>query len=110
MADDPLNLDPPIAAMFEATNRGDSEGFLAAFADDAVLVDWGRVFTGKEEIARWDANENIGVESHIEATAVSREGSTWVVAIQVTGKGYNGGGTFAFETEDGLIRRVEIRG
>ena len=110
MSDDPLTLDPPIAAMFEATNRGDSEGFLAAFADDAVLVDWGRVFTGKEEIARWDANENIGVESHIEATGVSREGSEWVVAVQVTGKGYNGGGTFAFETRDGLIRRVEIRG
>ena len=110
MADDPLNLDPPIAAMFDATNRGDSEAFLATFADDAVLVDWARVFTGKEEIARWNANENIGVQSHIEATAVERDGSTWIVSIQVTGNGYNGGGTFAFETGAGRITRVEIRG
>jgi len=103
-------LEAPIAAMLDATNRGDPDGFLAAFADDAVLVDWGRTFTGKDEIARWDANENIGVQSHVEATSVQVDGSTSVVGVQVSGNGYNGGGSFAFETGGGLIRRLEIRG
>ena len=66
------DLDPPIRQMIDATNRGDSEDFLAAFADDAVLDDWGRTFTGDEEIAGWNARENIGVNSHIEVTGVER--------------------------------------
>ena len=52
-------LEPPIAAMIDATNREDSAAFLDAFADDAVINDWGREFTGKAEIATWNDNENI---------------------------------------------------
>jgi hypothetical protein len=33
--------------MFDATNRGDSAAFVDAFAEDAVLDDWGRTFTGQ---------------------------------------------------------------
>lgn len=53
--DDVLStVDAPIRAAFEATNRGDSDAFVAAFAEEAVLSDWGRTFRGREEIARWD--------------------------------------------------------
>ena len=104
------DLDPPIRAMFDATNAGDSDAFLAAFADDAVLVDWGRTFTGHEQIASWNANENIGVQSHIDVTGVARDGDRVITGVQVTGNGYNGGGSFAFETADGHITRMEIRG
>jgi hypothetical protein len=107
MTDD---LDPPIRAMFDATNAGDSDAFLAAFADDAVLVDWGRTFTGREQIASWNANENIGVQSHIDVTGVERDGDRVITGVQVTGNGYNGGGSFAFETAGGRITRMEIRG
>jgi ketosteroid isomerase-like protein len=106
----PESLDPPIQAMFDATNRGDSDAFLDAFAEDAVLVDWGRTFTGREQIATWNANENIGVQSRIEVTGVQREGSTVIAGVSVTGNGYNGGGSFAFETAGGRITRMEIRG
>jgi ketosteroid isomerase-like protein len=104
------SLDAPIAAMVDATNRGDSDAFLAAFADDAVLVDWGRTFTGRAQIATWDRNENIGVRSRIEVTGVERDGPRTVIGVRVTGDGYNGGGSFAFETADGRITRMEIRG
>jgi hypothetical protein len=40
------NLDPPVRAMLDATNAGDSQAFLATFADDATLVDWGPTFRG----------------------------------------------------------------
>ena len=46
-------LEAPIAAMIDATNREDSAAFLDAFADDAVISDWGREFHGKTEIATW---------------------------------------------------------
>ena len=104
------DVDDPIAAMIAATNREDSAGFLAAFADDAVLDDWGREFRGTAEIARWDASENIGVHSRIRALGVTRDGDVVTVAVQVTGDGYNGGGSMAFTLRDGLIATMRIRG
>ena len=62
------DLEPPVRAMLDATNAADSQAFLAAFADDATLVDWGRTFAGKAEIACWNDNENIGVQNRIEIT------------------------------------------
>ncbi len=104
------DLEPPIRQMIDATNRGDREAFLLAFADDAVLDDWGRTFAGRERIAEWDANENIGVHSRIEATSAERSGATVLVGVQVQGDGYNGGGTFEFEVADGQITHLRIRG
>jgi hypothetical protein len=107
MSDD---LEAPIRQMFDATNRGDSDAFLAAFADDAVLDDWGRTFTGHEEIAGWNARENIGVNSHIEVTGVSRSGDEVRVGVAVTGDGYNGGGAFTFVLAGDRIARMVITG
>lgn len=103
-------LDAPIRQAFEATNRGDSAAFVQAFAPDAVLNDWGRTFTGHDEIARWDANENIGAQSHFEALSATKAGDTTTVQIQVTGNGYNGGGAFAIATDGTHITRWDITG
>ena len=104
------NLEPAISGMIEATNAGDSEAFLAAFADDATLVDWSRTFSGKAEIARWNDNENIGVQNHVEVTGVGRSGATVTIGVAVTGNGYNGGGSFTFDLDRGLIARLVISG
>jgi hypothetical protein len=104
------DLEPPIRAMLDATNRGDSDAFLAAFADDAVLDDWGRTFTGHEEIAGWNARENIGVNSHIEVTGVERSGDSIRVGVAVSGDGYNGGGAFTFVLAGDRIARMVITG
>jgi hypothetical protein len=103
-------LEPAISQVFDATNRGDSEAFLNAFAADGVVDDWGRTFTGRDEIAGWNDRENIGVNSHIDVTGVEREGDAVKVGVAVSGEGYNGGGAFVFETAGGLITRMEITG
>jgi hypothetical protein len=103
-------LEAPIAAMLDATNREDSAAFLEAFSEDAVIDDWGREFTGKAEIATWNKNENIGVNSRIEATGATRSGDETTVAVAVTGNGYNGGGSMVFTTSAGRIQRLVIRG
>jgi ketosteroid isomerase-like protein len=110
MPDAMSQLDPPIRAMFDATNAEDSTAFVESFAEDAVLVDWGRTFTGHEEIATWNANENIGVHSRIGVTSVERDGDRTTVGVSVSGEGYNGGGAFVFETAGGRITRMEISG
>jgi hypothetical protein len=96
--------------MIDATNRGDDEAFLDAFADDAVIDDWGRTFTGRTEIAGWNDRENIGVHSRIEATSVDRDGDQIRVGVQVTGEGYNGGGAMTFTLSGDRIARMVITG
>ena len=103
-------LPPAIAEFFDATNAGDRERFLAAFAADAVLDDWGRAFTGRDGIASWNETDNIGVQSHFDVTGSTVAHGVHAVSITVTGNGYNGGGTIAFTLEDGLISRVDITG
>jgi hypothetical protein len=104
-------LEPAIFQLFDATNRGDSDAFLDAFAADGVVDDWGRTFTGREEIARWNDRENIGVHSHIEPGAVDRDGDAIKVGVTVSGDGYNGGGAFTFTlAPDGRIARMVITG
>ena len=104
------DLDAPIQAMVDATNREDTAAFLDAFADDAVIIDWGREFVGKAEIARWNSNENIGVNSRIQVTAVTRSGDQTTIGVQVSGNGYNGGGSFVFQTRARLIHSLVITG
>jgi hypothetical protein len=104
-------LEPAISQVFDATNRGDSEAFLNAFAADGVVDDWGRTFTGRDEIAGWNDRENIGVNSHIDVTGVEREGDAVKVGVAVSGEGYNGGGAFTFTlAPDGRIARMVITG
>jgi hypothetical protein len=107
MSDD---LEPAIRQLFDATNRGDSDAFLDAFAADGVVDDWGRTFTGHAEIAGWNARENIGVNSHIEATGVERGGDGIRVGVSVSGDGYNGGGAMTFVLEGDRIARMVITG
>ena len=62
-------LPAPVAEAFDATNAGDLERFVAAFADDGVIDDWGREFRGHEEIAGWSRRESIGVHQTFDGSS-----------------------------------------
>jgi len=104
------DLEPAIRHMIDATNTGDVASFLDAFADDAVLDDWGRTFTGRAEIGGWNERENIGVDSHIEVTGVGRDGDGVRVGVAVSGDGYNGGSAMTFVLAGDRIARMVITG
>jgi SnoaL-like protein len=101
-------LEPPIGTMIDATNQGDTETLLSVFADDAILTDWGRTFSGKAEIARWNSDENIGTKNKIRVTAVERAGKEVKVSVVVSGSGYNGSGVLSFQVEGHFIQRLVI--
>jgi hypothetical protein len=103
-------LPPAVAQLLAATAAEDRESLLDAFTEDGVVDDWGREFAGRDRIAEWDAGENIGVHSRIEATSVRRDGDTVEFGVQVSGEGYNGGGTFTAQLRDGRVARLTIRG
>ena len=105
-------LPAPVAQAFDATNAGDLDRFLAAFADDGVIDDWGREFTGHDEIAGWSRRESIGVNQTFDVTDVRRAGDEVIVAADVGGDGFNGPSTFTFRlAPDGTtIERMTITG
>ena len=66
-----VSLPGPVQAVFDATNAGDTAAFLAAFAEDGVIDDWGREFRGHAAIQRWSDGENIGVQATWAPTEVA---------------------------------------
>ena len=101
-------LPPAVQRMIDATNDGDSAAFVAAFAPDALLIDWGKEFAAAEGIAAWNESDNIGRKAHFEVAAVEQDGDDWVVTLDVTGGGFNGTSDFRFTIVDDRIQRMEI--
>lgn len=68
------DLPDPVAAALDAANANDTAGFLACFAPDGVVDDWGREFRGPDEIREWSDREFIGV--HVRSTSPPSTGQT----------------------------------
>lgn len=94
--------------MIDATNAGDHEGVVATFVPDATLVDFGQAFTGSDDLARWDAGENTGIDNSITVTHVSTDGGVIHVRVVLRGRGYNGPGTLSFSVDADRITRLDI--
>ena len=99
---------PPIQRMVDATNAGDTAAFLDCFTTGAFLSDWGRDFTGRDGIARWNETDNIGVHSRLEAVRLEPKGDTYVMTVAVSGGGFNGEGTMTFTLSGDRIARLII--
>ena len=104
-----VTLPAPAQAVFDATNAEDTEAFLAAFAENGVVDDWGREFHGREAIRKWSDGENIGVHSRFEVTDVELANGEYVVTATVSGGGFNGPSHFAFRVDGPHVTRMTIR-
>ncbi|MFJ6750766.1 MULTISPECIES: nuclear transport factor 2 family protein [unclassified Streptomyces] len=104
------SLPTPVERALYCANGGDTDGFLAAFADDGAVNDWGREFRGHQAIRGWSDGEFIGKQVTLEVTGARTEGATTTVSTQVGGNGYNGPSSFAFTTDKNLITLMRITG
>lgn len=102
------DIPAPIQQFIDATNSADSDAFVRAFTPDAHLEDWGRVFTGHDGARSWDNTDNIGKQSHFDVISSRRDGSTWVITVDVSGNGFTGRSDIRFEVEGDLISRMVI--
>ena len=106
MTDD---LPRPVRTLVDAANRGDTDGFLAGFAADALVDDWGREFRGADEIRGWSDGEFVGAQVALTVEEVELDGPRTIVSATVGGNGFNGPSTFTFITAGGLVSRMTIR-
>ena len=102
-------LPPQITAVIDGINAEDAALCGHAFTDAAVVDDWGRRFDGPEAIAGWNQTDNLDRHTRIRVTGYERHGDAHVVAIEVSGGGFNGAGTFTFRlADDGRVTRLVV--
>jgi hypothetical protein len=103
-----MPMPEPIRRFVEATNEGDTEAFLDTFTADASLTDWGRSFHGREQIARWNQSDNIGVKSNLRIVRIAEAFGRYQVRIAVKGEVFNGDGDMVFTLDGDRIASLVI--
>ena len=104
------HLPQPVASFVETVNRHDDEGFLDAFAAGAVVDDWGRTFTGRDEIKAWSDREFIGSQGVLTVEEVSIQDDSHVTVVGDWRSTHaNGRSRFAFEVAGDRLTRMTIR-
>ena len=103
-------LPEPVARLLAAANSGDTDGFLECFAPDGTVNDWGRVFTGRDEIQAWSDAEFIGVDVTLDVTAEITTGEYTTITATVGGGGFKGQSHFSFTVQDDLVEEMTIAG
>ncbi len=103
------DLPESVSAAIEAANANDTAAFLACFATDGVVDDWGREFRAEDEIRAWSDREFIGVHVSLDVTAVEEQDGATTVTATVGGEGFNGPSHFTFEVAEDRLARMTIR-
>ncbi|WP_405392592.1 nuclear transport factor 2 family protein [Streptomyces sp. NBC_01102] len=97
-----------VTASLEAANTHDTDAWLKTFSHDAVVNDWGRLFTGHDAIRGWSDTEFIGANVTLRISGFTRQDDTVTVTAQVGGDGFNGLSHFAFTVRDDRITLMRI--
>jgi hypothetical protein len=109
-----IKLPRPVAQYVETVNAGDVEGFLWAFAEDAVVEDVNRTIRGADAIAKWARREIFGVEARLEVMKLAASRDRTVVTVKIDGSFDRKGlpdpllMDHAFVIAEGRISRLEI--
>jgi hypothetical protein len=104
-----ITLPEPIASFIDAVNRHDEDGFLAAFTTKGAVDDWGRTFTGRDQIKNWSDKEFIGARGTLTPDEVFADGEGLVVVGDWRSNHANGRSRFAFHMEGEQIALMTIR-
>ncbi|WP_151526712.1 nuclear transport factor 2 family protein [Serinicoccus kebangsaanensis] len=99
----------PVASFIEVVNAHDEEGFLGAFTEGGAVDDWGRTFTGREEIKGWSDDEFIGAQGTLTVEEVQEADGQVTVVGDWRSTHANGRSRFTFDVEGDKIAKMTIR-
>jgi hypothetical protein len=92
----------PVTKLLHAANSHPTGDFLAIFAHDGVVDDWGREYIGRGAIKEWSDREFIGAKvslSVIKTTTISD--NELQISAEVGGDGYTGPSTATTSSAQG---------
>ncbi len=87
-------------AVVDAVNAADTEAFVAAFAPDGAVDDWGRVLRGHDGVRSWAATDAIGQEARMTVLSATTDGDVTTIEFDWRSNRFNGTST-AIVTVDG---------
>lgn len=102
------DLPAAVQAVVDAINAGDTEGFVAAFAEDGLVDDWGRVLPGRDGVRSWADTDAIGQGARIEVTEAVTEGDITTLTFEWTSRRFNGTSSAIVTVRDGLVSSFRI--
>lgn len=85
-----MTLPAEVQAVVDAINDGDTEAFVAAFAVDGRVDDWGRVLTGSDGVRSWAATDAIGQNARIDVIEATIDGATTHIVFDWSSNRFNG--------------------
>ncbi len=80
-----IDLPTPIAAYFAADKGRDAQAVSRCFTEDAVVMDEGHTFVGRDTIRRWMAESSAKYTYTAEPIALESAGERTVVTAHLTG-------------------------
>jgi SnoaL-like domain len=104
-----VTVPEPVASFIATVNAHDEAGFLDAFTADGSVDDWGRLFTGRDEITAWSGKEFVGAQGVLTPEEVTVDGSRVTVVGDWRSNHANGRSSFAFDVDGEKISRMTIR-
>ena len=75
----------PAAGYVRTTNGKDPAGFIALFAEDAVVDDAGRIIRGREAIRAWAASDIFAADVTLDALDASGDEDESMITAKVDG-------------------------
>jgi hypothetical protein len=102
------DLPPLIDRFVAAVNRGNTEAFLACFAEDGAVDDWGRRFVGHKAIRAWSDEEMIGAKGRMTVNSVEQSGNEVTVTAGWRSNFYSGPSRYVFIVGGDHIREMRI--
>jgi hypothetical protein len=78
-------LPQPVAAFFQTANDSASDGFIANFADNAILIDGAREYSGIIAIKEWSETDLFAANVKYEITNTAQRNQETVVTAKVDG-------------------------
>lgn len=80
-----IELSGVIAEYFAADKKGNAEAISKCFTQNALVVDEGNTYTGRDAIRQWMANASTQYSYTVEPFALAQEGGRTVVTSHLVG-------------------------
>lgn len=97
-----------VQRLVDAINSADTDAFVAAFTDDGVVNDWGRVLRGLSGVRSWADTDAIGAGARMSVLRASTDGDVTEIAFDWRSRVFNGESTAFVTVRDGLISEFRI--
>lgn len=107
-----MNLPKVIADLVSAQDNFDSIAYSNCFTETAVVVDEGKTYHGRSEIAGWIAQSNENYKTKMKPLTFEEHETTSVLSAEITGT-FDGSPivlNYHFEIAGGLIQSLAIKG